>query len=111
MSRDPSTWTAPTWHADWGDPQPELEMLRRFAEELLAKLPDYEVFLDCFEEGYMCVQVTKNGAEIAEVHVVQGDPTSDKRSYGLFMLVESKEDELYFERPEEMVDELRRIVA
>ena len=75
------TWVAPVWHPDFGDPSSELEALRGFCIELKKRRPEFVLHLDCFEEGYMKVDIGLSDlGHVAELHVV----SSDDYFYGLF---------------------------
>lgn len=71
-------------------------MLQQFAAQLCKLDPNCSVNLDCFEEGYMAVQVAKGVSQIAEVQIVQRNAEDEKRSYGLFWDT-AELDELYFD--------------
>ena len=94
--QDPNQWEAPTWHSDFGDPTYELESLRKFCIELKKKHAQYEVQLDCFEEGFMKVDISLGKfGKIAEIHVV----SSDDFIYGLF--IGDGDKEIHFNKIED----------
>ena len=78
-------------------------MLKDFAESLCEASSKFVPKLDCFAEGYMSVDILDDGEKAGEVQVVQRDPASDLRTYGLFS--ESIDDgEQYFEEVSSLVN-------
>lgn len=68
LTTHPEQWTPPVWHEDFGDPQPELERLRLLALGLHAE--GLSCRLDCYEPGYMRVEVFKGELQVAEYCMV-----------------------------------------
>ena len=82
---------SPKWHSDFGDPLLELEALKRFCTMLLKDNSLYSVELDCYEEGYMNVNLFLEGrGKIGELHVVD----SKDYEYGLFL--DDEDEDKYF---------------
>ena len=48
---DPSVWTSPIWHPDFGDVESELEHLRQVAQSVAQQLPQLAVGLNVPEAG------------------------------------------------------------
>jgi self-protective colicin-like immunity protein len=92
---DISNWVSPRWHRDFGDPDVELQMLKAFCMALYDRCPDCELSLDCHEEGYMSVSISRNGIKSAELHVVRG---KDALRYGLFRDGGENEKRVLFRR-------------
>lgn len=64
-------WNPPIWHEDFGNPKKELELLKEFCNFLLSKKKsNYSCELDCFEEGYMSVEIVKDKIPFFTVEVV-----------------------------------------
>ena len=103
----PETWTAPLWHPDFGDPTKELRKLRTVSSGILEKTRGIQVRLNCAEEGYMSVEVTKDQTMIAEIHIVNSD--CEKQLYGVFVETGDADDEVYFEDFNEVVRHISRI--
>ena len=97
---DPHTWTAPSWHPDYGDPQEELQLLKDFCLRLLQKHPAYSVQLAVPEEGYMNIDVFRGTTKVGELYIVDNVAGKRDRRYGLF-LSENCEEEHYFEEIEQ----------
>ena len=94
MNSNPSEWTAPKWHSDFGDASEELEMLKKFCILLIRRKPEYNTELDCFEEGYMKVNIYKKKNKYAELYITN---KNNNKRYGLFLAIDTiDEDEIYF---------------
>jgi hypothetical protein len=65
---NPTTWTAPSWHPDYGDAKLELDHLRAFALTLQVANGDLGTALEIPEPGYMYVRVSKGAQVLAEVY-------------------------------------------
>lgn len=89
---DLEKWTVPKWHPDFGDAKVEFDMLKEFSSELLRRNQNYSLKLDCYEEGYMSVDIFSEDNKYAELHVVDRD---SGKAYGLFLMGKS-DDEIYF---------------
>ena len=110
MNTDPNTWNVPIWHPDCGDPKTEFEMLRSFSNALLGESDEYVVELDCFEDGYMKVDIYKDKRKFAELHIV--DSKESEKKYGLFMpFDEDDEDEFYFTNIDEGIKSIFDVCA
>lgn len=83
-NQKPETWTAPDWHADFGDARSELEELRCFAVALRSALPAAHAELETPEPGLMYLDVRMPDGSIAQVYLVAGDRNSGERRLGLF---------------------------
>jgi hypothetical protein len=92
-ANNPNVWTEPQWSADFGDPAGELDILRVFSNSLIELGLGYSVELNCFEDGYMNVDIfDQNQEKVAELHVV----SSDDYIFGLFF--DHLDEEIYFNR-------------
>ncbi len=88
---NPLIWSPPNWSENFGDPVGELDALREFCVALADQNPEYCTLLNCFEDGYMSVDIVINcGAKVAEVMIVD----SDDHIFGLFF--RPNDDEFYF---------------
>lgn len=58
-------------------------MLQEFAKLLLIQCPTCMVELDCYAEGYMRVVASHSQTKL-EVQIVEREPQSRIRSYGLY---------------------------
>ena len=74
------SWNAPKWHQDFGDPNLELNILKEACLKLFELEPMLEFELDCYEEGYMNVNVLLRSNEFFEVHVID----KDEKRVGLY---------------------------
>ena len=100
LSRDINSWKSPKWHSDFGDPTSQFEALRNFSFSLTELTPEFSVELDCYEEGYMNVNIYLNGEDkIGELHAVD----SDDYLYGLFL----GDEEMYFNSIDEGIKLLK----
>ncbi|MEM7432085.1 MAG: hypothetical protein AAF351_09105 [Pseudomonadota bacterium] len=103
--QDPKSWIPPVWHSDWLDPADELNALRGLAVALKAHDSRFQVELDVFEQGYMCMLVGwEHGLVIGEVHVV----TSDDYIFGIFLTDDA--DEKHVNRVSEGVEYFAKVV-
>ena len=99
MKRDPQTWEPPRWHEDFGNAQGEFLMLRSFSLALIKSGKGYDVELDCFEEGYMKVDIFKGHNAFGELYVVERE---NRLEYALFTNIgKEDEDEIYFSSVED----------
>lgn len=73
-------WKAPKWHEDFGNPVIELELLKELCRFIIAENSDYNLELDCFEDGYMQVNMFLGTTKKFDLQVV--DSTLPK--IGLF---------------------------
>lgn len=80
MTSSPKTWLSPEWHPDFGDPEIELESLRTFSNALLIAAPNFNVDIDFYEEGYMCVVINYESERLGELHWLQ----NSDHTYGFF---------------------------
>ena len=48
----PESWEIPRWHADFGDPAVEVELLRAFCVSARETFPRLKTTLCAIEEGY-----------------------------------------------------------
>ena len=80
-----------------GDPKAELVALRAFSGRFLEAYGErFGVRLDCFDEGYMRVELLDSrGGELGSVYQVDGG------RFALFVGTGNEEEESYFETPEE----------
>jgi hypothetical protein len=101
---DISGWQVPKWHPDFGDAARELELLKAVASRLVTHGTCLNVDLECYEEGYMNVNVLRGSVKIAEIHVVPAD--LDGRMLGLFFTDARPDSEWYFKEPDELVEKL-----
>ncbi len=91
---NPSEWQIPTWHPDWGNPAIEVGMLREFCVKAIEQFPNLSMELSTFEEGYLNVDVSRDGQKVAEIYIVSGN---ENRSFAIFGFDGEKEaDEQYF---------------
>jgi len=96
---DLKLWKVPAWHADFGDPVVEFEMLTTFCQKLLSVTSKYSFKLDTYEEGYMNVDIYKvNGEKYGELMIVDEDGV---KKYGFFYDLENNEKEAYFDSVDE----------
>ena len=63
-------WKAPKWHEDLGDPAIELQLLKELCRYIITECPDYDVALDCFEEGYMQVHILLDSTNKFDLQVI-----------------------------------------
>lgn len=91
-NQQPETWTAPDWHADFGDTRSELDQLRCFALALRSALPEALAELETPEPGLMYLDVQMPDGTVAEVYSVVGDRNSDERRLGLFFAAGTDEE-------------------
>lgn len=82
-------WSAPNWHSDFGNPEIELLLLKKASLFLLEINNDLSFRLDCYEEGYMMVEIENKSVILGELYVV--DVTKNK--IGLF---KTNGEEKYF---------------
>ena len=101
MSLDLSSWKTPKWHKDFGNPEIELEHLKVFSTFLLNSETAFDLRLDCYEEGYMCVEIVNAGRKVGELHWLD----SDDFNYGFF----SDDDEFKFKLIEDGVDFFKKL--
>ena len=78
--KDIKKWKAPNWHKDFGDPIKEMQLLQDVCINILDLGYDYLFKLDCFEEGYLSVEVFEKDDLIFDMQVVN----SDEKKIGLF---------------------------
>jgi hypothetical protein len=96
---EPSSWTAPRWHPDFGDPEQELQLLRKFAQRLRERT-ECLVQLRFVEEGYMTVDLYERGNErFGTVCVTTRDRDATSRSFALFIDRDTRE--YYFREVED----------
>lgn len=96
-------WAIPKWHADFGDPIIEFNLLKGFCSVLLIRYSSIVVKLDCYEEGYMNVDIfSDTKKKIAELHVAD----TEECSYGLFFTTDG--EEFYFRDKDEGIRFLSR---
>lgn len=93
MASIPNEWKIPVWHKDFGDPRIELNLLKQFCNKLLQSNNSYSIELDCFEEGYMKVDIYKKSIKYGEVYITE---LNGKKQYGLFITKNNDEEEIYF---------------
>lgn len=55
--KDIQAWTAPKWHPDWGDSTTVLQLLQQACIFLKMVNNKFIYNLDCYEEGYMRVEI------------------------------------------------------
>lgn len=91
----PDTWTAPRWHADWGDAEAETKRLRAFAKLLLAKCPEAAVSLEEPEEGYMYVAVLRDSKTVAEIYCPADSENAPASRYAVYTFADDEETESY----------------
>ncbi len=82
-------WVAPNWHSDFGDSNVELILLKNASLFLLEFNTEFTFHLDCYEEGYMRVEVKMGEINWGEINVVD----SEKKRIGVFKL---SGEEFYF---------------
>ncbi len=113
QSGPPAAWVAPTWHEDAGDPSTELDLLRAFATSLLEQpIEDLAVTLDCFEDGYMAIEVARGRQPVVEVHVVAPPAAGGSRRLGVFLLVDGDEEgECYLDDPSDAAAHVASVLA
>jgi len=64
------SWEAPDWHEDYGDSSLEVSLLKNLCLNVIDMGYNYKFDLDCFEEGYINVNVFKNNELFFEIHIV-----------------------------------------
>ncbi len=67
------SWKSPKWHKDFGNPTLELSLLKKISLEILSLESAYDFELDCYEEGYMNVNVSVDDRTFVEIHVAEVD--------------------------------------
>jgi hypothetical protein len=88
---DPSTWTSPSWHRDYGDGKLEFDYLQRLALALQAADSEIRVGLELPEPGYLYLNITKATRQVAEVYW-----HADDDEYAVFLFTTEGEIERYF---------------
>ena len=73
-------WIPPTWHSDFGDPEAEVNLLKSISLKILELGFTYSFELDCYEEGYMRVEVKDEQSIRFDIHVID----SENLKIGLF---------------------------
>lgn len=68
FTNNPNSWTAPSWHPDFGDAQSEVDRLRTLALALQARNGDIETTLQNPEPGYIYLRVTKGTSLLAQAY-------------------------------------------
>ena len=104
----PESWEIPRWHADFGDPAVEVELLRAFCVSARETFPRLKTTLCAIEEGYLNVDVSIEDTKIAELYVV-----SDKGRQRIAIFGwngEPESDENYFEEHERGLKILARLI-
>lgn len=96
---DFATWKAPVWNKDYGDPEQELSLLKKYIQNIHSELPEIIFGLDCFEEGYMEVQLYRKDELWGYLNVVD----VELKRVDLFI----KEEEEYFLKESDAVAYLR----
>ena len=92
-------WTVPKWHEDFGSPQVEFDALKKISKVCVTQISDLSVKLDCYEEGYMNIDLFINELnKIGEIHIVE----SDQYTYGLF-LNDSDEDQYFHDTDKDIL--------
>lgn len=92
----PGKASCPNWHPDHGDPAEEIKLLRSFYDHLQpgsgvsARLVEHE-------PGYLSLLLDRDGSEIAEVMIVEGE---DEPRFGVF-LRDADDEEHYFTSAED----------
>ena len=99
---DPTTWEAPNWGPEW-DGEWEFARLKSLALRLLDASADHSVALGVFEEGYVKLDVFRNGQKQGEIYVNRGMEGAEA-SYEVFL----GDDEDHYTTEEEAV---RRILS
>ena len=74
-------WKTPKWHKDFGDPRKELSLLKNLCLFILKLNPYYSFEIEYIEEGYMAVNIYKEGKYIGECQVVD----QEINKIGLFL--------------------------
>ena len=64
------SWNPPIWHKDFGDASIELNILKTLCLFINNLDFNYLFHLDCFEDGYMKVDVFKHEKMYLEIYVV-----------------------------------------
>jgi hypothetical protein len=64
------SWKSPVWHSDFGNPEMELSLLKKLCLFINSLNSDYHFELDCFEEGYMRVEISKENEALLEIYIV-----------------------------------------
>jgi hypothetical protein len=75
------SWETPVWHADCGDPEKEMGPLKKLCLYMVDIGMPYTFELNCFEPGYIMLEIYKGGTLFATMYVVD----ADEGLYGLFM--------------------------
>jgi hypothetical protein len=84
-AQSPRRWTAPNWHADFGDPKLELEHLKTFALALLALSPNIAVTLETPESGLMDLEIRLADGSVAEVYSIPCVDQPDERRFAMYL--------------------------
>ena len=82
-------WVTPIWHPDFGNPEIELSILKKTCIFIQSFNNDLTFFLDCYEDGYKCIEIKNKDKLLGELHVVD----SSTYRIGFF---NTNGDELYF---------------
>jgi hypothetical protein len=103
MNQNIIDWVIPNWHPDFGNPKEELLILQKTCLFLHNFNTSLTFQLDCYEEGYMRIEIDKENIFWGELHVVD---VSTKR-IGLF---KPDGEELYFSIDVEItIEEIKNI--
>jgi len=89
------SWKIPTWHKDFGDPKKEISLLKDLCLYILNMDSAYSFEIEYIEEGYLSIQIYKNGNYFGEFQVVD----SDNNRTGLFL---TNGDEFYLSKKEDI---------
>ena len=84
-SQSPRHWTAPSWHADFGDPKLELEHLKKFALALFALSPNITITLETPERGLMDLEIQLADGSVAEVYSIPCVDQPDERRFAMHL--------------------------
>ena len=95
-------WIAPIWHADFGNSEIELAVMKSLCVNLFSIDPNYKFELDAFEEGYICVNILYDSKFICEAFIT----SINKDTIGLFL---KDGGEFYTDSIDEAADFLKKI--
>jgi hypothetical protein len=109
---EPSSWTPPRWHPDYGDVKGEFDHLRNVVQLIIEQSPQLSVGLSLPEEGLMFLVVAQEREKVlAEIYSLESDGESGLRKYGVFLHPNSAaEEEQYAFSAQKVVDLLNSVV-